>query len=314
MMAFKLDLARPVYSEVSRVGLEQLERARHSLSGLKDPESDIHNTRRALKRMRSLLRLMRPIVGGDAYQTENHRLRDIGRSLAGLRDLHVMHRTLKAQLEAVGTEPSAARRALAEVGLRLATALEEAATPTAPLPTARAMKSLEGSKQFWSRPWSKRQVRQEDAIEAILTGLSHTYRKCRRTMTEAEGSGDDEDYHECRKAVQDHSRHMSLLSPAWPEYFEARAAAAREVARLIGNDHDIAVLRKFIKEAGLSAAKAAVAEDHLTRQQVQLRQAAGPRAARLLAVSSRSLVRETAAILAGYQAMQANAGTAAAIA
>lgn len=303
-----------MYSEVSRAGLEQLERARQSLSGLKEPETDIHNTRRALKRLRSLLRLVRPMVGAEVYRTENHRLRDIGRSLAGLRDLHVMQRTLAAQLEALGPEPTATRRALTEVGVRLASALGEVGAPAASLPTARAIKSFESSKNFWSRPWSKRQVSQDDAIEGLLIGLSHTYRKCRRTMTEAEGAGDDEDYHECRKAIQDHSRHMSLLSPAWPEYFEARAAAAREVARLIGADHDIAVLRTFIRDTGLGATKAAVAEDHLKRQQMLLRQAAGPRAARLLAVSSRSLTRETAAILAGYQAMQAHAGTTAAIA
>ena len=50
----------------------------------------IHDTRRSLKRLRALLRLLRPGLTKAAYRREAKRLAGTGRLLAGARDHYVM--------------------------------------------------------------------------------------------------------------------------------------------------------------------------------------------------------------------------------
>ena len=47
-----------------------------------------------LKRLRALLRLVRPAMGEAAFEQENAQLRDIGLSLSGERDRHVLLETV----------------------------------------------------------------------------------------------------------------------------------------------------------------------------------------------------------------------------
>ena len=54
----------------------------------------VHETRKALKRLRALLVLLRPELGAKRYARENAALRDCGRRLAGARDAEVMLGTL----------------------------------------------------------------------------------------------------------------------------------------------------------------------------------------------------------------------------
>ena len=55
-----------------------------------DPAAEVHETRKDMKKLRSLLRIARGGVGEDLYRRENNRFRDAARSLSGARDAEVM--------------------------------------------------------------------------------------------------------------------------------------------------------------------------------------------------------------------------------
>src|SRR5260370_26580208 len=55
----------------------------------------IHHVRTTIKRLRALLRLIRPVVGEQFFNRENARLRKPGRRLAVARDTEVARETLK---------------------------------------------------------------------------------------------------------------------------------------------------------------------------------------------------------------------------
>ena len=304
-MSFRIDVTQPIADEIRRIGLEQLDRMRRSLAGRKDPATDVHDARKALKRTRSLLRLTREIIGDDTYRAENRRLRDIGQGLAGQRDMHVMHLTL-GTLHAA--DPTAKRRAFTETGKRLRAALDARPSDTGAGPVAAALEALDVVHADWSAaPLTVDGA--ADLEDALLAGLARTYRQGRRAVAAAQASGDDEAYHVARKAIQHHGRHMSLLSPAWPEYFAARAGACRELAQMLGEDHDLAVLRAFVAadaaaDGGLGAAHAAAIDEVCSNRQADLRSRAAPWAARLLAIPPRALVREIAAVLASARKMR----------
>ena len=97
--------------------------------------------------------------------------------------------------------------------------------------------------------------------------------------------GDDEAVHDWRKAVQRHWRHMLLLREAWPEYFEARAAEAKEVSELLGLAQDLTLLIAHTKRSvGLhvTPAKAEVVVSLAKAKRQTLRQVARERCVRLV--------------------------------
>jgi CHAD domain len=58
-------------------------------------EEDLHQVRLAIKRLRAILRLLRPLVSETFFKRENARLRTAARRLARLRDFAVARRTLE---------------------------------------------------------------------------------------------------------------------------------------------------------------------------------------------------------------------------
>jgi hypothetical protein len=87
------------------------------------------------------------------------------------------------------------------------------------------------------------------AFGDVLAGFGQTYRRGRKQFAQiSANSADDEGFHELRKLVQQHWRHLQLLSNAWPKALRPQIALARELAETLGKDHDIAVLAAFVRD------------------------------------------------------------------
>jgi hypothetical protein len=116
-------------------------------------------------------------------------------------------------------------------------------------------------------------------------------------MRKAYAEPSDEAFHAWRKAAQRHWRHMLFLSQGWPEALQARAGEAKELSRLLGEDHDFAVLLAFAAKHG----KAELGRDHLASvaalcrlRQDELRARAKPRGERLFAEGEESFRQRVA--------------------
>jgi hypothetical protein len=88
-------------SELKRRTLEQIDLAIALLEGRRDvpPERTIHETRKALKRARALVRLQRSALGPRRFKRNNTALRLAGRQLAGARDAEIVVDALDALIE-----------------------------------------------------------------------------------------------------------------------------------------------------------------------------------------------------------------------
>ena len=123
-------------------------------------------------------------------------------------------------------------------------------------------------------------------LEHVVDGLEATYRKVRKAFRRAYKEPSDETFHAWRKKVQQHWRHMSLLSHGWPEAMSARASEAKELSRLLGEDHDYSVLLAFAGEPGSSRLEPSDLEalaERCRTCQADLRALAKPRGERLFA-------------------------------
>ena len=96
-MAFRLKPGKSVASEIRRIVLRQIEAATVGLKAIGDPESDeaVHDARRWVKKIRAVIRLVRPSLGKTSRVVDKD-LRDVSRLLAPVADGQGIIATLDA--------------------------------------------------------------------------------------------------------------------------------------------------------------------------------------------------------------------------
>ena len=234
-MSYKLKLSDRLDRGVRRIGLEQIDAAIGHLRSDGETSLTVHATRKCLKKLRSLLRMVRPGLSAAVFERENARFRDIARQLSDLRDSHVLVATLDGlKTSAEGRTKPALEAAAKQLGRAQAIGGDVAADAAALL--ADAAGQLDVARTGFAT------LEIDGGFDTAFSGAADCYRKARRSMDHAFTTCDPDDLHEFRKAAQYHWRHMHLLSAAWPEYFEARATTARKLSMILGDDHDLAIL------------------------------------------------------------------------
>jgi hypothetical protein len=303
-MAYRFKLKETFGKGFRRIAREELRMIDAALlEAIEGPESadpQIHGARRGLKRLRSLLRLARGETTTKSWRQLDRELSDIGRLLSGRRDLAVMLETL-AELEAEGgisAETSESVRASIE-------------TKRADLHIGEAAEAVECARDALAMVEARLRrltVRHHPPAEAA--GLEDTYRRARKAYHHAYGEAvEPEAFHDLRKAVQRHWRHLQLVSRAWPEVIDARIATARECSRLLGLEQDLAILAEYVeqqygpKRQSKSRALRLEVVGACRAKQVALREAVEPLLARLFAERARSHARTLAQLWSAARRM-----------
>jgi CHAD domain-containing protein len=275
-MTYRFKLQEPIAEGVRRIGLEQIDMAAAKLASKDDVPAAIHDARRCLKRLRALLRVIRPGLAEAVYRREMERLVDIGRQLSGARDLFVMQQTLDKLESRFGVLPEGGTERLRKL---LARGHGHSRRSGSDGRRQALLRLGQARRLFTGRAASGIE------LEHVVDGLELAYRKARKAFRAAYGEPSDESFHAWRKRVQLHWRHMALLSRCWPEALSARAAEAKELSQLLGEDHDYAVLRAFCGEQAtlLEPGDVVALTAHCQTCQGELRAEARPRGDRLFA-------------------------------
>jgi CHAD domain-containing protein len=289
-MAFTLDPAPPLDETIRLVARKQWRRVGSGLAG----DVTVHETRKAVKRLRALGALLRPLTGRRATRKLDHDLRDIGRALAHRRDAEV----LCATWITVGKEMNLSASVIA--------AGEAAIRRTNPASTTVPKGALQAL--------AKRTGQRLDGLpvdgltfDDLIPGARRTYREGRRRFAEARSKDTSEAYHDWRKAVQRHFRQMGLLGALWPDVMSAHATAARDLSQTIGEEHDLALLAIWVGGPDAPPEVAAVAKRvvaHLDKRCAMLRRRACREGRRVFAETPKAFARR----LSIYVATMAPAG------
>jgi CHAD domain-containing protein len=298
-MTYRFKLQEPIGQGVARIGLEQIEIAEAKLASNDDISAAIHDARRCLKRVRALLRLIEPGLEKGLYRREVARLAGIGKLLSGARDLDVVRQTLSKLEGRFDALPAGAAERLG----KLAEHSQGLSRKASSAGRRQALLRLGQSKRLFT---GKATARIE--LDHLIDGLGRTYRKARKAFRHAYRDPSDESFHAWRKRVQLHWRHMALLSRAWPEALSARASEAKELSRLLGEDHDHSILLALARQRGASILEADDLEALAAlcgSCQAELRAASKPRGERLFAESTRDLEERVALYWTSAQSLAA---------
>jgi CHAD domain-containing protein len=264
-----------VEAAVRRIVREEAEGALRAVGDPGELGPRVHAMRKSVKKLRGLLRLVRPVLP-DA-KAENAVLRDAGRHLSELRDAAVQLSTVRRLSE--GMEP--AHRAALIAPFEAAAAQQDARADDATLPAfAKAMSGFLDRSQAWTL--------KRDDWKAIEPGLTATWDAARAALR-AVRHDDAEALHEWRKRVKDHWYQARLLRPIWPPLMDPHVAAANELGEILGQVNDLAVLRERLEAAPLDPPVRHEARDRADLLHAELLARALPLGRRLLAEKSDAL-------------------------
>lgn len=239
-MAFRVTAGETAEQAIRRIASEQIDGALRDLDddGLDEHET-VHEVRKRCKKIRGLLRLARPSFE-DTYRAENARFRDAARRLSDLRDATTLLECLDALLDRYDDRVDRGRFAGVREELerrRTALAADQGLDDRLG-EVAHAMQTARNRVGSWSI--------EDDGFAAVAGGIGRTYRRARRAMRAAARQPSTERLHEWRKRVKYHRYHCRLLSELWPAPLEARRDEAKRLSDLLGDDHDLAVLRETV--------------------------------------------------------------------
>ncbi len=223
-----------------RIALDQIDAALAEAADDHLPMGErIHQVRKRCKKLRALIRLVRPAFSD--YSDENAAFRDAARRLSDVRDAAALVETADAICAHFADQ-------LAEApfdGLRDALVEEARARETADDVAERLDRTVEDLRA--ARDRAVRWQIDATGAAAIAGGLKKTYARARDAMAAAQDEPSGERLHEWRKRVKYHWYHLRLLKKVAP-MIAAEVEPADALSDVLGDHHDLHVMEHEIAQ------------------------------------------------------------------
>lgn len=299
-MSYRLGTSEPLADSVRACAREQLHGA---IARLEQPGGDpveaVHAARKHLKKARALLRLVRAQIGDDVYRRENGALRDAAARLSQTRDADVLVATVERLAgDAAGHLPETSFTALRDALQAEADAGRGAATAPDAAAVAQELRAAQERVADWPLDGA--------GWKPVVAGISRAYARGRRERATAEAEPTVEKLHEWRKRVKDLWYHHRLLKAVWPPVLKAYGEEAHVLSELLGDDHDLAVLRERLERGDGLPPEVAASIDELMalvdRRRGELQAGARRLAARLYAEKPGAFERRIGRLVAAAAA------------
>jgi len=251
---FQLADTEPLSVGLRRITIEQFD---HALEAFQSGDFDVavHEARKAMKRLRAVLRLVRPVLGDDVYGNENALLRDTARILAPARDGLVVAEavmTLRSRFDGYLRQSvfeDLENRLFDRYERRR---LQVLTNDQALTQVVRTLRSARARYAAWPTDEDGLRVNDHKPIKhsfnSVAGGLAATYDRGRREMRVAIDNPTAGNYHQWRKRVKYLRHQTEILEPIWFDVVGGYARSLDRLGELLGEEHDLAELLRVIAE------------------------------------------------------------------
>ena len=238
-MSYRLESNENPAGGIRRIAREQLGKALCEIEKVATAKSGpaVHATRKHIKKVRALLRLVCDEIGEEIFAEENRRLRDVARLLSGARDAQVQLNVLEKLREDARQKKSAFRRTAATLRHEIARASTDLSAE---------QKVAETTLQ-WIGDRLEGWPMDDLDLESLCCALERFYRRGRKALARAETHPSAENFHTVRKRVKDLWYQALLLRNLDPTVMCQLADAADLLGRQLGDLHDLAFFRSRLK-------------------------------------------------------------------
>jgi CHAD domain-containing protein len=200
----------------------------------------VHEFRKAMKRWRALMRLLKPTVG---HEAERLRMaaRDLARELAEARDGQAALDALADLCKGDSAMPS--ERTLTSVRSRIEELKQAAETTTLTDAVRGRLRATLDAAAETLQTWPLDRVSFAD----VAGGLADNYARARCAMPPEWSQAEPEDLHELRQRVVVHRHQMELVVPLWPRFGKIWTSEAQRLRERLGACQDNTVLAGLTK-------------------------------------------------------------------
>ena len=241
-MAYRLKATETLSQGVKRIATEQIDKAVKELSDVENlgVGKAVHQTRRRLKKIRAVIRIVRHSLGKKTFDRENQDFRDLGRKLSGLRDGEVIIETLDNLI--THSSNGTATEKFANIHRQLQVDYRQEYQNTVDNNSLTIVKQeLKDAKKRIER-WKIK----PDRWSAIDESFKQVYKRGYRDLSEAMSQPSVENLHEWRKRVKYLRYQLQIISPIWLELIDRWVDLTKNLTDYLGEDHDLAVLKEYI--------------------------------------------------------------------
>lgn len=237
---FRLQPEKPVSRELLRTVRDRLDSAVDLLMENGQLSSEgVHQLRKQFKRLKALFRLVRTL-DAETGTREIARYRDLGQELSFSRDRDVMEQTL-VKLQFL-TDDEVVIRRLETLLNRLQNQHSQPTHQDTLVDTESIRNRL-----LDARSAAEMSLRGDYSHDALIEGYLETYHKARKLWKQLPDSRQQEDWHTWRKRVKDDWYQTQLLADYRVGGTKKRLARLRQLADLLGYDHDLQNLSETIE-------------------------------------------------------------------
>ena len=243
-MATKFKSSRTLKQSVRRIARTLIDCGLEKLAVTDPAERDeaVHDVRKSLKKLRALLRLVRPVTGRRIYQRENACFRESGRPLAEIRDAKILIETLDS---VVRDEPLSEEERWAVDELR-ESLVDRLSALHLELRHGDVVLTIHGDlAAAWKRVKNWSDV--PERWRTIGRGLEATYAAAATARQAASAAGTMESLHEWRKQVR--YVHEQLTFVRFLDRFRVKqlGSQADQINTLLGTTRDLSLLAQAIE-------------------------------------------------------------------
>jgi CHAD domain-containing protein len=236
-MAFRYKRSESVPASSRRIMRKEIDKCLKSLGAQAASDETIHDVRKRFQKVRAILKLVREAIGDKTYERENSCLRDAAAVLREVRDAKVQIDALdklcsQSQMECPPSARATLEAQRTSIRQRVLVDLDALA------PMAKAIKKTRariGNCTFHARGW-----------RAIGRGLKQTYKKAQDAMHAAAREPTTLKLHEWRKRSKYLWHQLHALDVIAPPVLSALVERTHHITQLLGDDHDLAMLRERI--------------------------------------------------------------------
>jgi CHAD domain-containing protein len=244
LMVFKLGKDADLHGEIRRIVEEECALVRAQLSDIGPGHVDegIHESRKAFKRLRSLLRLARPALGDDEFDRADQLVRAFGKRLAAPRDTYVLIRTWDWLVASMGDPiplddvelPRKVRGILVAHYLEAIEAtIHASAEPQRVTQDLETLEELIADAHLWQ--YGEREVQESIRVQ---------FDRCRQLWKKAERKPSEKRLHRLRREAKYLMHQLELASAFVKKSDRKLIENLDQMVEALGKDHDLAVLRE----------------------------------------------------------------------
>jgi len=263
-MPFHFKKAESPAKGVRRVCREHIGEALGRLRKSRHPAA-VHGVRKEIKKLRAIFRLVHGEIERDDYRKAAKTLRRTADCLAAPRDARVMLKAVE-KLSGGGAARSFPKiqKALQKNCRRKTRRFRNEDSVALAEHFLRKINRRVADLKIKAVGWT-----------AMEPGLRKSYRRGRMALKLSRKQPLPENFHEWRKHVKSFWYHLRLLCPEWPAAVRIMSDKLEQLGELLGDDHDLVLLKQFVAEHCTGQSREAAALNQLAEsRQEKLRAAA----------------------------------------